>query len=338
MQVRTYAEEVYVQFVASDRALIPRLVAVALPYMLLASALVLWSAARWQRNLPPLLTLTVTPRPFCLGWLRWPVFFVALGLVAVLICVPLSSLLWKAGLAGSPETWSAAAFVDGLRTAARARSRLVAESLMLAALAGCLTALIALVASWLAIESRRFRYFVLVLMASAWAIPAPVLGVGLKKTIDLLLVAFPSRHLGVALYYGPSLLPGLWIDVIRFFPCAVAVTWPVVRLLPPELRDAARVDGASPWQELRHVVFPLAWPVVVFAALAVTVLSLGELGAGKLVETPGSVTFAHELFSQMHYGTGRDVAALCLLLLIPVVAGAASVVLAGRLRLRGWMG
>jgi ABC-type spermidine/putrescine transport system permease subunit II len=118
----------------------------------------------------------------------------------------------------------------------------------------------------------------------------------------------------------------------------VAVTWPVVRLLPPELRDAARVDGASPWQELRHVVFPLAWPVVLFAALAVMVLSLGELGAGKLVETPGSVTFAHELFSQMHYGTGRDVAALCLLLLIPVVAGAAAVVLAGRLRLRGWMG
>ena len=209
---------------------------------------------------------------------------------------------------------------------------------MIATLAGGGTALLALVASWLAIESRRFRYFVFALMASAWAIPAPVLGVGLEKTIDLLLIAFPSRHLGVALYYGPSQLPGLWIDVIRFFPCAVAVTWPVVRLLPPELRDAARVDGASPWQELRHVVLPLAWPVVLFAALAVTVLSLGELGAGKLVETPGSVTFAHELFSQMHYGTGRDVAALCLLLLIPVVAGAAAVVLAGRLRLRGWMG
>jgi iron(III) transport system permease protein len=338
MQVRTYAEEVYVQFVASDRALIPRLVAVSLPSMLLASALVVWAAARWQRNLPPLVTLTIMPRPFCLGWLRWPSFFVALGCVTVLICVPLSSLLWKAGLAGSPESWSVAAFAEGLRTASRARARLVADSLMLAALAGCLTALLALVASWLAIESRRFRCFVLVLVASAWAVPAPVLGVGLKKTIDLLLQAIPSRHLAVALYYGPSPLPGLWIDVIRFFPCAMAVTWPVVRLLPPELRDAARVDGASPWQEFRHVVLPLSWPIVLFAALAVTVLSLGELGAGKLVETPGSVTFAHELFSQMHYGTGRDVAALCLLLLVPVVAGAGAVILAGRLRLRGWMG
>jgi iron(III) transport system permease protein len=338
MQVRTYAEEVYLQFVASDRALVPRLVAVALPSILLASALVVWTARRWQRTLPPLATLTGRPRLFCLGRLRWPSFLVVFAFVAILVCVPLSSLLWKAGLEGSPERWSAAALAEGLRITARARARLVLDSLMLAALAGCVTALLALAASWLALESRRFRYFVLVLMASAWAIPAPIVGVGLKKTIDLLLVAIPLPPVAVALYYGPSPLPSLWVDVVRFFPCAVAVTWPIVRLLPPELRDAARVDGARPWQEFRQVVLPLALPVVLFAALAVAVLSLGELGAGKLVETPGSVTFAHELFSQMHYGTGRDVAALCLLLLLPVCAGSAAVVMAGKLRLRGWLG
>src|SRR5262249_16920924 len=151
------------------------------------------------------------------------------------------------------------------------------------ALAGCVTALLALAASWLAIESRRFRFLVLLLMACAWAMPAPILGVGLKRTIELLLAAVPSGHLAVALYYGPSPLPGLWVDVIRFFPCAMAVAWPLVRLLPPELRDAARVDGASPWQEFRYVVLPLSWPAVALAAVAVAVLSMGELGAGKLV-------------------------------------------------------
>jgi iron(III) transport system permease protein len=333
MQVRTFAEEVYNQFVTSDRELIPRLVAVASPFVLLSCLLVGWAALRWQANLPALATLTGNPRLFRLGWLRWPGFLAVFMVVAVLVVVPLASLIWKAGLAGSLETWSASAFFDGLNKAARARGRLVADSLILAVLAGGVTASLALAASWLAVESRRFRILLLALMAVAWALPAPIVGVGLKSTIDFLLQAVPTRPLAVALYYGPSPLPGLWVDVIRFFPFAVAVTWPIVRLVPSELRDAVRVDGAGPWQELRHVLLPLTWPIFGLAALAVAVLSLGELGAGKLVETPGSVTFAHELFSQMHYGTGRDVASLCLLLLLPVIIGGVGVGFAGKLRL-----
>ena len=62
-------------------------------------------------------------------------------------------------------------------------------------------------------------------------------------------------------------------------------------------------------------------PVLTFhdyAVLAVGVLSLGELSAGKLVETPGSTTLAHVIFEQMHRGVPSDVAALCLVLLIVV--------------------
>jgi ABC-type Fe3+ transport system permease subunit len=176
---------------------------------------------------------------------------------------------------------------------------------------------------------------VLALMAVAWALPAPIVGLGLKDAIRVLLDIVPARRLAIVLYHGPSVLPGLWVNLIRFLPCAIAVLWPVVRLLPPELRDAARVEGARPWQELRYVVAPLVWPAGLRAALAVAVLSLGELGAGKLVETPGSDTFAHELFSQMHYGAGRDVASLCLVLLAAVAGGGTLVVLSGRL-LRRW--
>ena len=55
------------------------------------------------------------------------------------------------------------------------------------------------------------------------------------------------------------------------------------------------------------------------------VLSLGELSAGKLVETPGSQTFAHKVFEQMHYGVTSELAALCLVLLAVVAAGGAVV-------------
>ncbi len=134
------------------------------------------------------------------------------------------------------------------------------------------------------------------------------------------------------LYEGPSPLPALWAFFIRFFPYAVAILWPMVRLVPIELRDAARVDGAGPWAELRRAIWPLTAGAWVRAALAVGVLSLGELAASKLVETPGSNTFAHKVFDLMHYGVTDDVAALCLVLLVLVTVGAAAVAWAARRR------
>jgi ABC-type spermidine/putrescine transport system permease subunit II len=72
----------------------------------------------------------------------------------------------------------------------------------------------------------------------------------------------------------------------------------------------------------------------------VTVLSLGEISASKLVETPGWDTLVHVIFDRMHYGVGNDLAALCLLLLIFVLMGGIAVVIAARLARRkgGWLG
>jgi ABC-type Fe3+ transport system permease subunit len=79
-------------------------------------------------------------------------------------------------------------------------------------------------------------------------------------------------------------------------------------------------------------MWPLCAGACLRAALAVGVLSLGELGAGKLVETPGSQTFAHQVFNQMHYGVTNHVAGLCLVLLGLVGLGSAAVALVGMRR------
>jgi ABC-type Fe3+ transport system permease subunit len=199
------------------------------------------------------------------------------------------------------------------------------ESLLVAGVAGGGCAALGLVTCWAALGAARFRTAVLVLMAVAWATPGPVIGLGLKGVIDagLRLTGAP-RPLAVALWYGPSYVPVLWVDLIRFFPCAVALLWPAVRLLPRDLRDAARVDGATPGQELRLVVWPLSAPAAGRAALAVAVLSLGELSAGKLVSTPSAPTYAEVVFTQMHYGVTASLAAQCLLLLGVVALGCAA--------------
>jgi ABC-type spermidine/putrescine transport system permease subunit II len=75
---------------------------------------------------------------------------------------------------------------------------------------------------------------------------------------------------------------------------------------------------------------------VVQTCVGVAVLSLGEVSASKLVETPGSQSFAHDLFNQMHYGVQSRLAALCLVLLLAVTAGGAAFALASAWLRRTW--
>ena len=76
-----------------------------------------------------------------------------------------------------------------------------------------------------------------------------------------------------------------------------------------ELRKAAALDGTTPPREFSDIALPILRPTFVQACLGVAVLSLGEVSAGKLVETPGSQSFAHDLFNQMHYGVQAHLAA-----------------------------
>jgi iron(III) transport system permease protein len=306
--------------VPSAEAAVANAVAVSLPATGLA-LLAAWRVAwRVERGLPPLERLASTaPRLASLGRWRWPALFALGGLAGLLAAVPLGSLVWKAGSAG--PVWGWPTLAASLDKAIEIRGLMVLRSIGVALAAGALAADLALVACWLATESRWLRRLTLGLAVATWVLPGPVLGIGLKETISCLLGLFPFDPLATALYHGPSYLPVLWAYALRFFPAAVALLWPVVRLLPAELRDAARVEGAGPGSEFRYVVWPLTRRAWLRAALAVAVLSLGELGASKLVETPGSVTFAHEVFAQMHFGVTSDLAALCLLLLAAAALG-----------------
>jgi len=338
MQVRTFAEEVYTQFILPDpataslsgRDVLARAVAVSLPAVALAVLLVLAAAWRWESTLPPLQSRGEPLCLFPLGALRWPWLVGVTVVVVVLAGVPVGSLIWKAGLHGSPQAWSLTAVMKELAAVGQAHGAMLAESVLLGLAAGTAAALLALVACWLAAESREFRVLLLLLVAIAWAMPGPVLGIGLKECINAT-ISVEEMLLGgtgplrAALYDGPSLLPVFWASLVRYFPYAAAILWPVVRLLPRELRDAARVDGAGPLRELRFIVAPLTRSACLCAALAVAVLSLGELSAGKLVETPGAQTFAHWVFERMHYGVTQQLAALCLVLLAAVGAGGALV-------------
>jgi iron(III) transport system permease protein len=332
MQVRTYAEEIYTQFVAPEVGgsrgdAVSRAVAVAMPGVVLTLFLVLTMAWRWEASLPARVDHTGPPLLFRLRILRWPAWGVAVGMVALLLGVPVAGLVWRAGLSGAPPTWSPRVLWQHILLTTRADSGLLLDSLLLAAAAGILCGILALGTCWVAREARWFRVGVLILMAVVWAMPGPLIGLGLKAAMAHLLDRTGSRFLERWLWHGPSPFPLLWIDFIRFFPSAVAVLWPIVRLLPANLLDAARVEGATPTQEFVWVVFPLTRTAFFRAVLVGAVLSLGELSAGKLVSTPGQPSFAEVVFTEMHYGVSNDLAARCLLLLLAVAVGGGFVAL-----------
>jgi iron(III) transport system permease protein len=319
MQVRTAAEEVYTQLVTPEQGgvgdPVTRALVVSLPGVVLAAILVAWLARRWESTLPPAEDLP-PPRVFGLGVWRWPAFLFASGLCLGLAAVPLSGLIWRAGLSGRPAAWSLPALTSQLRLILRVEAWDLAGNLLLAGCSGISAGLLALLICWVCLDAPRWRTGILMLLAVGCVLPGPLVGLGLKDASRFLLdltgwPTLPARWL----WYGPSYLPLYQVHLFRYLPCAVALVWPVLRLVPREWRDLARVNGATPWQELRYLLAPLAWPVAGRAALAVAVLSLGELSAGKLVSTPQAQGYAELIFAQMHYGITPGLAAQCLLLL-----------------------
>jgi iron(III) transport system permease protein len=321
--VRTFAEEVYTQFVTAGPDALGRAVAVSIPPTVLTILAVAALMRRWESRL----TVLATPRPALvlrLGRARWSTAGVVFIALAAYVGVPLVGLLRQAGGGGA---FTVTRLGVELKRAVHLQLGMVLDSLAWSAAAGVSAAALALLASWAASDSRGFRRLLCVLAVALWAVPGPVLGFGLKAAIerlmdveDLLLAWTTVRPLKAGLYELSTPLPVLWAHVARLFPYAVAFVWPAVRDVPRDLREAARVDGAGPWGEFRRVVWPASRGAFGLAAVAVTALALGELGASKLVQVPGRQTFVQELFNQMHYAATATTAALALLQLAVALA------------------
>jgi iron(III) transport system permease protein len=318
--VRTFAEEVYTQKVMGNDADLARAVAASLPPAALLCIGIWFLMSWWEQTFPPVDSSSTNARSLQLPGSTPLLLLLCVPGLLLFLGVPLGSLLWKVGEVRAGPGWSPLLAGEHLWLACKVRSGLIGASLLWSLTAGLAASSLALVACWLSVDSRAFRTGTKLLAILLWVTPGPILGLGLEEMIRLIIDSVEWRPLQTALYYGPSPVPTMWAHVLRLFPFAVALLWPTVRQAPPALREAARVEGGRPWQELAWVVAPAAAGAYWNAVVGVTILALGELGASKLLETPGSITFAHEVFTLMHYGLSNDLAAHCLLLLLAVSA------------------
>ncbi len=144
----------------------------------------------------------------------------------------------------------------------------------------------------------------------------------------------PGVLMGIALIQGLNRPMTAWFYqsmgvvvlalAIRYLAIGWAMARHAARSADADLIDAARIEGASRWKLLRHVLWPQIAPQLAVAWCIVFLLCLWDVETIVLILPPGGETLALRVFNLLHYGHTAHVNALCLVLLglalVPLLA------------------
>lgn len=136
---------------------------------------------------------------------------------------------------------------------------------------------------------------------AAWLDPVLMLPLGASAvTLGLgFLVAFSQPPLD--LRGSPLLVP--IAHALVAFPFVVRSLLPVLRSIRANLREAAAVLGATPWQVWRAVDLPIAGRALLVAAAFAFTISLGEFGATALIAWRDWPTLPYAIYRFLRAGS-----------------------------------
>lgn len=103
-------------------------------------------------------------------------------------------------------------------------------------------------------------------------------------------------------------------------PFVVRTVHPVIASIPPALRQAAAVLGASPWQVWREIDWPIIGRAALTGAVFAFTISLGEFGATSFLARPEYPTLPVAIFrflsqpGALNYGQAMAMASLLMIL------------------------
>ena len=220
----------------------------------------------------------------------------------------------------------------------------IPRTLVFAVLATATAVPIALGAALLVNGRRRGASALGLLLLVPWVVAPVAAGVFFRLLFDskfglvngamVALGLAPVRWLDDALL---ALVVTLAAVVWRAIPLLAVLLLGALRAVPPSLGRAARMDGASAWQVLRHVTLPAIRPTVIVVCVIQVVLSLQVFDVLFAITRgrplPGGDLTGYAIYSSVignlsfGYGSAETVVlaaivALCLLALVPVIRGA----------------
>lgn len=137
----------------------------------------------------------------------------------------------------------------------------------------------------------------------------------------------------------PLVVPTLVaIEVLQWTPFALLILYTALQAIPGELHEAAKVDGAGAWAQLRFVTLPLLVPALTITAFIRFIDSFRVFDHIMVLTGggPGTSTTSISIYIYLQFfrndALGTAVAASLFLLLLALLP----LLLSMRLALRGW--
>jgi ABC-type sugar transport system permease subunit len=191
----------------------------------------------------------------------------------------------------------------------------------------------------------KMRTFVSVSAILAWATPAVSASVIFAwlvdpdgGVVDWALEKLPSWLGGGGSWAGFSWtnapVPAYTVLTVMLvwtgFPFIAITVLAGLRTLPPELHEAARVDGAGPWRDFWKVTFPMLRPVFLVLALLSTIWDFGMFTQAYIVTGElgnrdeynlGLYEYSQAFTQPPHYGLASAAAFVLTIILLIVTVG-----------------
>jgi ABC-type Fe3+ transport system permease subunit/DNA-binding beta-propeller fold protein YncE len=294
LQVKVFPAEIWIRFNTSFDT--PGALRLSLPLILVPMAALVWFI---RRGVPwPSLQATVSPRLLRTQLGRTAFLFSGAAAIAVAL---LSAVVPVLQLALFDRTWTElpGAFAAGYSA--------VWNSLVFAVLAAAVVLFFSLA---LVPRLGRAKYF------AGWALWVPFLVPGVLLGITLILLF--NRKAFSLIYNTPGMV--LLAFALRYVALGWNTTVHALDRTDHDLTNAARLEGVSGWQMLRHVYWPQIGPPVAVAGYIIFLLCLWDVESLILIVPPGRETLSLRIFNLLHYGHNAQVNALCLILLALALA------------------
>jgi len=311
-QVPTLPEQVYLDMslgVASTMTYLVSLIGCVLPMCMLALGL--------RRHLPSLSQTyrdvhQHAPRRFNLRRWRWPVSLVLWTIVAMIVAIPSSNLLLKAGWqtewdAGDMliHRWTWQRFGLTLwETCSLFRPEFQWTATLAFSAATC--ALVAAAALRLSSNRSTVMAVINLLCLVCISLPGPLVA---NITSGLLVT---TRIPVLGWLYDHTLAAPILAQQTRLFPIAWLLVGGIAASISLTTRELAQLDRWSWWSRSWYVIWRPTWQLWLTTWLLLMAVSAGELSSHLLLLPPGVTTLAQRLFEFLHFGMRYQDSGLCL--------------------------
>lgn len=127
----------------------------------------------------------------------------------------------------------------------------------------------------------------------------------MRPVLDLMQVMPAFVYLIPAIYFlGIGKAPAVMATMIYAIPPAMRLTNLGIRLVSPQLVEAATAFGTTPWQLLVKIQLPLARPTIMAGVNQTVMMALAMVVIAALVGAPGLGTDVFDGISQLETGKG----------------------------------